>query len=639
MGTGTTITAKRPDYGNHSFLADTLVLDLTEGPAGFCAKLLADLGARVIKVKSPEGGRAALQSLIGRADVLIEAHSPGRRDVPGPAARDISFSNPGLIHLSITGFGKSGPKAGFRWSDAVLSAFGGQMYVVGPRSGPPRALPEGQPLYVSSLFGAVAVLLALRGRKLTGKGLHIDLSAQEAVVSTLDHVMADYFRDGTVCRREGGLYGNGSFALLPCADGYVLLTVLMNWEVLLDLMASEGKAEDLVEEKWRDPHYREAHIDHILSTVGRWTKSFTKSELFSLGQAMRLPWAPVCTPEEVLESPQLAARLFFNACEVGIDEGPAAFPGLPYKFRCFSPSRPEAAPQPGEHDRQFLKDLDGRQLKEEKGATARSDAGGVDAGRGVLRGIRVLDFTRMLAGPYATRILADFGAEVIKVEPIRAARETATIYDAAWNRNKRSITLDLDRQEGREIIMKLVAGTDVVVENFSPRVMANWGLTYDELSKVRPGLVMASISAMGQSGPWRDYVGFGPTFHALSGLVSETSRGLDAPVCPGHAYGDTIIGLYGALAILAALKRRDENGQGEYIDLSGYEALCTLLGPALLETARSKDGRGQAGGRKDSGSRRLLSLPGPGSMVGYHRPRGRRLAEVVHGSGLGRASG
>lgn len=301
MGTGTTITAKRPDYGNHSFLADTLVLDLTEGPAGFCAKLLADLGARVIKVKSPEGGRAALQSLIGRADVLIEAHSPGRRDVPGPAARDISFSNPGLIHLSITGFGKSGPKAGFRWSDAVLSAFGGQMYVVGPRSGPPRALPEGQPLYVSSLFGAVAVLLALRGRKLTGKGLHIDLSAQEAVVSTLDHVMADYFRDGTVCRREGGLYGNGSFALLPCADGYVLLTVLMNWEVLLDLMASEGKAEDLVEEKWRDPHYREAHIDHILSTVGRWTKSFTKSELFSLGQAMRLPWAPVCTPEEVLE--------------------------------------------------------------------------------------------------------------------------------------------------------------------------------------------------------------------------------------------------------------------------------------------------------------------------------------------------
>ncbi len=204
----------------------------------------------------------------------------------------------------------------------------------------------------------------------------------------------------------------------------------------------------------------------------------------------------------------------------------------------------------------------------------------------------------MLAGPYATRILADFGAEVIKVESVRAAEGgegSGGAYDAAWNRNKRSIALDLDSPEARRIVSRLAAAADVVVENFSPRVMTNWGFTYDELKKIRPDAIMASISAMGQSGPWKEYVGFAPTFHALSGLVSETSRGLDAPVCPGHAYGDTIIGLYAALAILAALRRRDVTGQGEYIDLSGYEALCTLLGSELLETGVRNDGEGGEG--------------------------------------------
>jgi crotonobetainyl-CoA:carnitine CoA-transferase CaiB-like acyl-CoA transferase len=116
--------------------------------------------------------------------------------------------------------------------------------------------------------------------------------------------------------------------------------------------------------------------------------------------------------------------------------------------------------------------------------------------------------------------------------------------------------------------------------------MANWGLTYERLKRGKPDIVMASISAMGQSGPWKDYIGFAPTFHALSGLIDNMSSGLAEPVCPGHAYGDTIIGLYGALAILAALEHRDRSGRGEYIDLSGYEALCTLLGPTLLKTAQ-----------------------------------------------------
>src|SRR3990170_8036751 len=144
----------------------------------------------------------------------------------------------------------------------------------------------------------------------------------------------------------------------------------------------------------------------------------------------------------------------------------------------------------------------------------------------ILKGLRVLDFTWMLAGPYATRILADFGAEVIKVQSKKTAKgaeSNITGHFNTWNRNKRSITLDMAYPEARDLILKLTGISDVVIENFSPRVMSNWGLNYEKLKEVRPDLIMVSMSAMGQTGPWNDYVAFGPTLHALSGLTHLTS--------------------------------------------------------------------------------------------------------------------
>jgi benzylsuccinate CoA-transferase BbsF subunit len=142
--------------------------------------------------------------------------------------------------------------------------------------------------------------------------------------------------------------------------------------------------------------------------------------------------------------------------------------------------------------------------------------------------------------------------------------------------------LDLDRTEARECLLKLAAASGIVVENYSPRVMANWGLTYDRLKEANPSLIMLSLSAMGQSGPWKDYIGFGPTFHALSGLMAASSGEEGSPITIGHAYGDVVIGLYAAIAVLAALEFRNQAGKGLHIDLSGYEALCTMLGPALI---------------------------------------------------------
>ena len=205
---------------------------------------------------------------------------------------------------------------------------------------------------------------------------------------------------------------------------------------------------------------------------------------------------------------------------------------------------------------------------------------------GILNGLRVLDLTWVLAGPYATRLLADFGAEVIKIQSKKTAKgaeSNSTGYFNTWNRNKRSITLDLSYPEAREIALRLVKISDVVIENFSPRVKSNWGLDYEGLKKVHPGLIMLSMSAMGQTGPWRDFVGFGPTLQALSGFTHLTSFEPDSPMGPGYAYADPIAGLYAALVLLAALERRDRTGQGLFIDLSEYEACCTLVGPALLD--------------------------------------------------------
>lgn len=210
---------------------------------------------------------------------------------------------------------------------------------------------------------------------------------------------------------------------------------------------------------------------------------------------------------------------------------------------------------------------------------------------GILKGLRVLDLTRVLAGPYSTRILADFGSEVIKVQSKKTATgaefNTAP-YFCAWNRNKRSIALDLRYPDARELFLKLVKISDVLVENFTPRVMPNWDFSYERLKEVNAKLIMLSMSGMGQTGPWKDFVAFGPTLQSLGGLTYLTSYSQDDPMGLGYAYADLVSGLYGVIAILAALEYRDRSGHGLYIDLSDYEAVCTTIGPALMEAFDSQ---------------------------------------------------
>jgi len=210
-----------------------------------------------------------------------------------------------------------------------------------------------------------------------------------------------------------------------------------------------------------------------------------------------------------------------------------------------------------------------------------------------LEGIRVLDFTWVVAGPVATRILADFGAEVIKLERKPGppgSRQTGLQGDL--HRNKRSIAVNMATPEGIALARKLALVSDLVIDNFSARVMRSWGMDFAGLSKLKPEIVCVSMSGLGHTGPRSNYVSYGPTLQALSGytlLMTETGG---EPAGFGYSYADMSGGYTGALAALMALWHRRRTGQGQFVDLSQFEAVVSVIGPALLDIA--VNGRAQA---------------------------------------------
>jgi len=209
--------------------------------------------------------------------------------------------------------------------------------------------------------------------------------------------------------------------------------------------------------------------------------------------------------------------------------------------------------------------------------------------RAGLNSLRILDFSWVLAGPYATRLLADFEAEVIKVQPHLEEADDAFSkgYYNTWNRNKLGMSLNMAKPEGREVARKLVSICDVVVENFSPRVMQNWEFDYPALVRTKNDIIMVSMSVMGHSGSKMNYAGYGPTVQALSGITSLTAYDHQPPSGIGFSYADHVAGLFASLAILGALEFRARTGRGQYIDLSQTEAMTSLLSDELLEYARS----------------------------------------------------
>jgi len=216
-----------------------------------------------------------------------------------------------------------------------------------------------------------------------------------------------------------------------------------------------------------------------------------------------------------------------------------------------------------------------------------------------LENIRVIDLTQVWAGPLASRVLADFGAEVIKVESIQrpdltryshrpASPPNGKLYNQGgyfhqYNRNKYGITLNLAKSQGRDIFMQLVECSDVVVENYARRVIESFRLSYEELIRVKPDIIVLSLNGYGNTGPYRDGVAFGSTIEAVSGVKSLIGYGDGAPIYCGATIADPLSAMYGVFAVLGALAYRDETGKGQFIELSMHEAVDSIMEEATLE--------------------------------------------------------
>ena len=227
-----------------------------------------------------------------------------------------------------------------------------------------------------------------------------------------------------------------------------------------------------------------------------------------------------------------------------------------------------------------------------------------------LKGVRVLDFTWIHAGPSATRILSDQGAQVIKVESNQAlsvvggpASNTARGLGQRhnWNAGKSSISLNMKTDAGKELARRLVAVSDVVAENFSGRVMPGWGMDFESIRKIRPDIIMLSMSGFGRTGPWKDRVSYGQTLQAWSGFTDLTGFPDTKPSGPASAYSDAVGGMAGAQAVLLALIRRARTGHGQWIDVSQMEAMSALLGPLALELSANGNDVQRTGNRLPHG--------------------------------------
>jgi crotonobetainyl-CoA:carnitine CoA-transferase CaiB-like acyl-CoA transferase len=376
-------------------LDGTRILDLTDEKASFCTKLLADLGARVVKVEKPGGdesrrtgpfwentspsekslsffynntsklgitldlerdrGREIFIELVKRYDIIVETFQPGYLSSLKLDFDFLKAVNRRLILVSVTGFGQKGPRKAYKSCDLVASAYGGQMYVTGSPTLPPLKAYGEQSYYLASLFAAIGILLAIRKRSQTGVGEHIDISLQEAVTATLEHVMIRFFSEAIIAGRQGNLHWNQAFKIFRCKDGFIHLTLFQNWETLVEWLDNEGMAEDLKDKKWNDEEYRRQHIEHVIEVVERWTKTHQIEELFELGQLMHFPWAPVLSPKDIINSAQLNARKFFIPVRHSENDIDLSYPQLPFRFSSKFISRKKRAPLPGQDNVKIYK--------------------------------------------------------------------------------------------------------------------------------------------------------------------------------------------------------------------------------------------------------------------------------------------
>ena len=488
----------------------------------------------------------------------------------------------GIIEVSLSPFGSSGPYADWRSSPLVSLALGGFLYLSGDEDREPLMIPGYQSEYLAGLHAYAGALMALCDRDRTGAGRSVEVSEIETLAALHQFTTVMHTYGGLVRRRHGarwenqGGYGRYPITVLPCKDGYVSYAVSTEgqWDLLFPMV---GRPELLQDPRFLTFIERRENADDIDAILIDWMKDKTRQEIFQFAAGTwSEPAAPLLELDEVLADPQLAHRRFF-AQIAHPDAGTLTYPTAPFKMSLTPPTF-RRAPKLGEHTDEVLRNNATPSPSTGEGR----DGGEKPAPPGILSDVRILDLTRVWSGPLATRILTDFGAEVIKISDPRAPIDRANGTNNKLNRNKSNLALRLDHEEGRRMFLELVAASDVVVENFRPRVMRNFGLDYERLREIRPDVIMCSMPGFGTTGDYADYPAFGPSVEAMTGLPSMMGYEGGPPRTSSLAFPDPIAGLNAVAAVMTALRHRRRTGQGQFIDVALNEGPICQIGERIV---------------------------------------------------------
>jgi crotonobetainyl-CoA:carnitine CoA-transferase CaiB-like acyl-CoA transferase len=632
-----------------AFLKGYRALDLTTVSGQLCGRILADLGMEVIKIEPPGGDpvrnlppfiqsangkqlsttfahlnagkaskaleldketdRAAFRQLVANADVVLESFQPGELDAKGFGYKDLAAINPGIVMASITGFGQTGPKRNLACNDLVALAQSGFLYISGDPSLPPVRPPETQAYYFASIFAAAGVLAALYRRERTGQGDHVDASMQETL-ATQEHIIRLYANENQVSKRAGSQHGSVAPAkIFPCRDGFVYLYVTrQHWKIFLGVWKDHAPVFDSPD--WLNNLYRRAHADELNPAVEAFLSRFTMAEITELLQSKGLPCVPVNTPMGFTNDEHVQGRGFMAPVEHAgfgsiqqpampfvIDGARIPVGSVPLLDSWRSPSY--VSPVAGERREGADSVRTGWDSDKKPTPAAKSDSA-ASSGNGPLDGMRIVSFDHVLAGPYGTTILAELGADVIKVESSKGGMDPFRFFGTGedpnvsprfleFNRNKRSFTVNLKHPKGQKVLHDLVAKADAVLDNYSVDVVGRIGLAYEDLRKVNPDIINLRMPGLGTTGPKRYFSTVGVNITAFTGLTYLWNHpGVTNPPIGSQAvFPDYVSGVLCAIIIISGVLYRDRQKQGAFIDLAQSEATAFMIGASLIEAAAS----------------------------------------------------
>lgn len=588
-------------------LGELRVIEVGGDVAGaYATKLLADLGADVCRVEPPGGdplradllfgflngakrsaevdlatapGRTWLARAVADADVVVEGYGAGGLERLGVDVDALRIEQPLLALVRISDFGQRGPHAAWLTSGLTLQAASGWVSAHGLVGQDPVQVGGHIHELTAGAFAAAAALSAVRAAVRRGEPVDVDLSVQECLVGTLAYpnlVMEDMLGAGLPPPQARHFPLPG---IQRCRDGWVGINALTGQHFLDACIMLEV---DEFGDRQQELAAGGPLLDEFFAKVRPWLLERDAQDIVELSQAFRVPAAPVGDGPMMLDYAQFRERPFF--VEEALTDGSAAvMPGPPYRLSATPALRRGPAPAVG--------DLGA--VAPPRGARVGEP---VAPGELPFAGLRVLDLGSFWAGPYCTMYLGALGADVIKIESTRRPdgfRFSGAVPEmgddwyerggvfAGTNLDKRELTLELSTEEGKALLLRLVERADVVLENYSARVVEQFGIGYDDLCAIKPDVIMVRMPGFGLEGPWRDYVGWAMVIEQATGMASVTGPP-ERPMHPG-GLADPVIGMHAAVAVQAALAHRDRTGEGQLIEVAQLETGANLTAELVLE--------------------------------------------------------